>query len=50
MNAFDVAEKAGRADALQNELEALFRSQNQSGRDDRTLIPATFLHVTVDVA
>jgi ubiquinone/menaquinone biosynthesis C-methylase UbiE len=50
MNAFDAAARNFRADALQAELEALFRSQNQSGRDDRTTIPATFLRVTVDVA
>ncbi|MEP7058676.1 MAG: class I SAM-dependent methyltransferase [Caldimonas sp.] len=50
MNAFDAAAKNGRADALQAELEALFESQNRSGADDRTTIPATFLRVTVDVA
>jgi ubiquinone/menaquinone biosynthesis C-methylase UbiE len=49
MNAFDAAGKNGRADALQAELEALFKSQNQSGRDDRTTIPATFLRVTAAV-
>jgi hypothetical protein len=49
MNAFDAAEKSGRADALQAELEALFESQNKSGRDDRTVMPATFLRVTVSV-
>jgi SAM-dependent methyltransferase len=49
MNAFDAAGKNGRADALQAELEALFESQNKSGRDDRTVVPATFLRVTVSV-
>lgn len=45
MNAFDAAEKNGRAAALQKELEDLFISQNQSS--DGTSIPATFLRVTV---
>ncbi len=49
MNAFEAAAKNGRADALQAELETLFRSQNQGGGDDRTSIPATFLRVTVAV-
>ncbi|HVU87418.1 MAG TPA: class I SAM-dependent methyltransferase [Pirellulales bacterium] len=47
MNAFEAAEKNGRAEELQRELEALFISQNRSGRADRTSIPATFLRVTV---
>ena len=49
MNAFDAATKNGRADALQAELEALFKSHNKSGRDDRTTVDATFLRVTVAV-
>ena len=49
MNAFDAAAKNGRADALQGELEALFKSHNKSGRDDRTNADATFLRVTVAV-
>jgi SAM-dependent methyltransferase len=49
MNAFEAAGKSGRTDALQAELEALFKSQNRSGRDDRTTIPATFLRVTATV-
>jgi ubiquinone/menaquinone biosynthesis C-methylase UbiE len=49
MNAFEAAEKNGRAGDLQNELEALFTSQNQSPRKDVTSIPATFLRVTVCV-
>ena len=48
MNAFDAAEKSGRADALQAELEALFKSQNKSGSESRTSVNATFLRVTVD--
>ena len=47
MNAFDAAEKDGRATDLQNELEALFNSQNKSPDKDATSIPATFLRVTV---
>src|SRR5262245_44347844 len=49
MNAFDAAEKAGRAGELQKELEVLFTSQNKSSRTDITSIPATFLRVTVHV-
>jgi SAM-dependent methyltransferase len=41
MNAFDSAGKNGRAEALKGELEALFASQNKSGRADHTTIPAT---------
>jgi ubiquinone/menaquinone biosynthesis C-methylase UbiE len=47
MNAFEAAEKSGRSDQLQKELEELFNSQNKSQRNDRTLIPATYLRVTV---
>ena len=47
MNAFEAAEKQGRAAQLQKELEELFNSQNTS--KDRTSIPATFLRVTVAV-
>jgi SAM-dependent methyltransferase len=47
MNAFDAAEKNGRASDLQKELEALFTSQNKSPSKDATSIPATFLRVTV---
>src|SRR5258705_6898617 len=45
MNAFDAAEKNGRAAELQKELEELFKNQNKSM--DATSIPATFLRVTV---
>ena len=37
----------GRTADLQNELEALFESQNESPSKDATSIPATFLRVTV---
>ena len=47
MNAFDAAEKNGRAADLQKELEELFNRQNKS--KDATSIPATFLRVTVAV-
>jgi hypothetical protein len=47
MNAFESAEKNGRAGDLQKELEALFNSQNKSPGKDATTIPATFLRVTV---
>jgi SAM-dependent methyltransferase len=45
MNAFEAAEKKGRAGELQKELEELFNSQNESQAG--TSIPATFLRVTV---
>jgi hypothetical protein len=47
MNAFEAAEKKGRAAELQKELEELFNSQNKS--QAATSIPATFLRVTVAV-
>ena len=47
MNAFEAAEKQGRAAELQKELEELFNSQNKS--QAATSIPATFLRVTVAV-
>ena len=49
MNAFDAAEKNGRAADLQKELESLFVSQNTSPDKNATSIPATFLRVTVEV-
>lgn len=45
MNAFEAAEKNGKAADLQDELEALFNRENKS--DDATSITATFLRVTV---
>jgi ubiquinone/menaquinone biosynthesis C-methylase UbiE len=47
MNAFDAAAKNGKADELGQELEALFQAQNQSSHEGRTVIPATYLRVTV---
>jgi len=49
MNAFEAAEKAGRAKDLAKEVEDLVHSQNKSSRQDVTTIPATFLRVTVAV-
>jgi ubiquinone/menaquinone biosynthesis C-methylase UbiE len=46
MNAFEAAEKQGRAAELQKQLEELFNSQNKS--HTVTSIPATFLRVKVD--
>ena len=45
MNAFEAAEKNGRAADLQRELENLFRTQNKS--QQTTSIPATYLLVTL---
>ena len=47
MNAFDAAEKNGRAAELQRQLEELFARQNTSKNAAATSIPATFLRVTV---
>ncbi len=49
MNAFEAAAAAGRDADLHAELDALFNSQNASRSEDATLIPATFLRVTVEV-
>lgn len=49
MNAFEAAEKAGKTEQLQRELEDLFVAQNRSPDPARTSIPATFLRVTVTV-
>jgi hypothetical protein len=49
MNAFEAAEKNGRAADLEKELEALFDSENKSQNKNATSIPATFLRVTVAV-
>lgn len=46
MNAFEAAEKNGKAAELQEELEALFTRQNKSG-NGTTFIPANYLRVTV---
>lgn len=47
MNAFEAAEKSGRAADLQRELEELFESQNKTDSPSSVSIPATFLQVTV---
>src|SRR5215475_4709836 len=47
MNAFEAAEKNGKAGELQKQLEELFDSQNK--KQSGTSIPATFLRVTVVV-
>jgi len=56
MNAFEAAEKQGRAAELQKQLEDLFESQNNAARgravsnsQEGTSIPATFLRVTIVV-
>ncbi len=49
MNAFAAAEQNGKAAELQQELDALFESQNRSNGNGATSIPATFLRVTVTV-
>src|SRR5437773_3926302 len=47
MNAFEAAEKKGRAAELQKELEELFNSQNKS--QNATAIPATHLLLTIAI-
>jgi SAM-dependent methyltransferase len=47
MNAFEAAQSNGKADALRDELIALFERQNTSPDKAMTAIPATFLKVTV---
>jgi len=47
MNAFDAAEKNGKAEALEQELKILFARENKSIDPDTTEIPATYLRVTV---
>src|SRR4029453_6875557 len=49
MNAFEAAERSGRAADLLKELEALFEAQNKSPDRSATSIPATFLRITVAV-
>jgi ubiquinone/menaquinone biosynthesis C-methylase UbiE len=49
MNAFEAADKNGRAADLLKELEDLFARQNTTPGEDSTSIPATFLRVTVVV-
>jgi len=49
MNAFEAAERNGRAEELLVELEILFKAQNKSQDPNTTSIPATFLRVTIAV-
>lgn len=49
MNAFAAANANGKAAELERELIDLFESQNTSRAAGRTVIPATFLRVTVQV-
>lgn len=49
MNAFDAADKSGRAEELRKELEALFAAQNVSPIEGTTTVRATFLRVSVSV-
>lgn len=48
MNAFEAAEKNGKAEELHSQLVELAEAQNQS-KNSGTFIPATFLRVTVSV-
>lgn len=48
MNAFDAADNNGKSTELQQELIELFSSQNKSTDLNKTVIPATFLRVTVN--
>ena len=48
MNAVDAAQKSGRLEELHNQLVELAKAQNKS-KDVGTLIPATFLRVTVSL-
>ncbi|WP_020602535.1 class I SAM-dependent methyltransferase [Spirosoma spitsbergense] len=47
MNAFEAAEKNGKAVELQQELEVLFNSQNKSTDKNKTSISVNFLRVTI---
>ena len=48
MNAVEAAQKNGKAEELHTQLVELARAQNKS-KDVGTLIPATFMRVTVSV-
>lgn len=48
MNAFETAEKNGRADQLYKELLELFKEHNQSDSNDSTLVRANYLLVTIN--
>jgi SAM-dependent methyltransferase len=47
MNAFEAAERNGRSAELKKELDDLFNSQNKSTAAGATVIPATYLRITV---
>jgi hypothetical protein len=47
MNAFEAAEKQGRSEDLKKDLEDLFNRENRSSDRGATIIPATYLRVTV---
>lgn len=47
MNAFEAAEKTGKAEELEQELKALFNRENRSADPNHTMIPANYLEVTV---
>ena len=47
MNAFEAAEKQGRSEDLKTDLEDLFNRENRSSDRGATIIPATYLRVTV---
>jgi len=47
MNAFEAAGKNGKREQLMQELTQLFESQNRSGSNSKTVIPATFMRITV---
>lgn len=49
MNAYDAADKAGRTEELHQELNELFIAANKSPIEELTVIPATYLKVTVTV-
>ena len=49
MNAFAAAGENGRTTDLEGELVSLFEAQNESGDDNATSIPATFLRITVSL-
>lgn len=50
MNAFAAAEQGGKDADLQRELEELITSQNVSSDPEKTIVPATFMKVTVSVS
>jgi hypothetical protein len=49
MNAFEAAQANGKAEAMLAELVSLFERQNTKPGSGSTVIPATFLKVTVTV-